>query len=55
LILWSDTAEEIWRPPSQKIVVLRDSAGLANLPVARVLEEFRRLPLEQTLLAAWHS
>ena len=55
LILWSDTDEEIWRPPSEKIVVLRDPAGLANLPVARVLEEFRRLPLEQTLWAAWHS
>ena len=32
LVLWGDTAEEIWRPPSQKVVVLRHPGGLGLLP-----------------------
>ena len=39
VILWGDTAEEIWRPPSEKMIVLRHPAGLARLPVSTVLEE----------------
>ena len=41
LVLWGDTAEEIWRPPSEKVVVLRHPAGLARLPVAEVVEQLR--------------
>jgi len=38
LLLWGETAEEIWRPPSDKMVVLRHPAGLAHLSVTTVLE-----------------
>ena len=39
VVLWGDTAEEIWRPPSEKVAVLRHPAGLAQLPVESVLEQ----------------
>jgi heptosyltransferase III len=41
VVLWSDTVEEIWRPPSEKVVVLRHSEGLARLPVGAVVEQVR--------------
>lgn len=43
LVLWGETAEEIWRPPGEKIIVLRHPAGLAHLPVETVFEQIRRL------------
>ena len=39
VVLWGDTAEEIWRPPSGKVAVLRHPAGLAQLPVESALEQ----------------
>ena len=39
VVLWGDTAEEIWRPPSEKVAVLRHPEGLAQLPVESVLEQ----------------
>ena len=45
LILWGDTAEEIWRPPNEKMAVLRHPQGLARLPVEEVARElFKLLP-----------
>ena len=43
VVLWGDTAEEIWRPPSEKVMVLRYPAGLARLPVKKVVEQLRRV------------
>ena len=43
LVLWGDTVEAIWRPPSEKVAVLRHPVGLAQMPVAEVAEELRRL------------
>jgi heptosyltransferase-2 len=43
LVLWGDTSEDIWRPPSEKVMVLRHPAGLANLPAGAVLEGLARL------------
>jgi len=43
LVLWGDTAEEVWRPPSEKVVVLRHPAGLARLPVAEVAARLRSI------------
>jgi heptosyltransferase-2 len=43
LVLWGDTVEEIWRPASEKVTVLRHPAGLARLPVAEVVEQLRRV------------
>ncbi len=42
LVLWGDTAEAIWRPPSEKMIVLRRASGLAELPVNEVLDSVRR-------------
>jgi heptosyltransferase-2 len=41
LVLWGDTAEEIWRPPSEKVVVLRHPGGLTGLAVGDVMEQLR--------------
>ena len=46
MVLWGDTAEEVWRPPSEKVVVFRHPAGLAELPVAAVGEQLRRVLVE---------
>jgi len=43
LVLWADTTEAVWRPPSPKVVVLRHPAGLGRLQADRVVQEFRRL------------
>ena len=43
VVLWGDTAEEIWRPPSEKVVVLRHPAGLARLAVETVAEQLRSI------------
>jgi heptosyltransferase-3 len=45
LILWGETAEEIWRPPSDKVLVLRHPNGLAELPVSSVLDKIALLPV----------
>ena len=45
LILWGDTVEAVWRPPSPKMTTIRHSGGLANLPVDAVIRAFEELPL----------
>lgn len=42
VILWGDIAEEIWRPLSDKVVLLRHPVGLANLPVDEVFGALAR-------------
>ena len=37
IVLWGETREDIWRPPSRKLVILRHPAGLAGLEVEEVL------------------
>jgi heptosyltransferase-3 len=39
VVLWGDTAENIWRPPSEKIAVLRHARGLRYLTVDEVLRQ----------------
>ena len=41
LVLWGDSDAEIWRPPSEKVTLLRHPPGLARLPVAKVLQHLR--------------
>ena len=43
LVLWGETVEEVWRPASATIHVIRGSSGLADLPVDRVVAELIRL------------
>ena len=45
LLLWGETTEEIWRPPSDKMTILRHSAGLPDLPVNQVLDKIMLLPV----------
>lgn len=52
LVLWGDTIEEIWRPPSDKVLVVRHGAGLSNLPVAEVLARLRDLDRQTEPLRA---
>jgi heptosyltransferase-2 len=42
LILWADTVEEIWRPPSPKVVVVKHPQGIGKLPVQTVVELIQR-------------
>ena len=37
LILWGDSAEAIWRPPSERMAVIRHPAGLGSLSLAEVV------------------
>jgi heptosyltransferase-3 len=43
LILWGDTQEEIWRPASEKMIVLRHPSGLASLEACEVIGHLRGL------------
>jgi heptosyltransferase-2 len=43
LLLWGDTAEEIWRPPSERVVLVRAAGGLRALGLGAVIEQVRRL------------
>lgn len=41
VILWGDSVEAVWRPLSDRCILLRDDRGLAELPVPRVLAALR--------------
>jgi len=43
LVLWGETIEEIWRPPQQKVVIVKDSRGLKTLGVGQVIRELTAL------------
>jgi heptosyltransferase-2 len=43
LILWGDTVEAVWRPPSEKVLLLRHAHGLGQLPAEVVLNHLRQL------------
>jgi len=43
LLLWGDSTEAIWRPPSAKMVILRHCQGLAQLSVDEVMEQLGQL------------
>ncbi|MBI5774969.1 MAG: glycosyltransferase family 9 protein [Verrucomicrobia bacterium] len=39
IVLWGDTAEAVWRPPSGRVALVRDPRGLAALPVPQVARQ----------------
>jgi heptosyltransferase-3 len=41
LVLWSETAEEIWRPPSEKVQIVRHPSGLDQLSPQEALTRLR--------------
>jgi len=38
IVLWGNTAEEIWRPPHEQIVVLKEPGGIRMITVEKVME-----------------
>jgi len=38
-VLWGESAEAVWRPKSEHLVLLRDPRGLAGLSVERVWDQ----------------
>jgi heptosyltransferase III len=43
LLLWSDTSEAVWRPPGDKMVLLRHPRGLHRLETKEVMLHLKRL------------
>ncbi|HWW02709.1 MAG TPA: glycosyltransferase family 9 protein [Candidatus Acidoferrum sp.] len=43
VVLWGDTSEAVWRPPSEKVIVLKHPAALARLPVGDVLAHLQAI------------
>ena len=41
IVLWGGSSQEIWRPTSEKVVVLGHVRGLAGLPVEAVVDKVR--------------
>jgi heptosyltransferase-2 len=38
IVLWGNTAEEIWRPPNERVVVLKHPGGIRMIPVEQVMD-----------------
>jgi heptosyltransferase-2 len=47
LLLWGDTLQEIWRPPSEKFLVLKNQRGLAQLTVDEVLAGIQNMKMRE--------
>ena len=45
VVLWGDRVETVWRPPSEKMVIIRHPGGLSALSVAHVVEQLEYLTL----------
>jgi heptosyltransferase-3 len=41
VVLWADTLEEIWRPQGERLVVLKEIAGVRTICVEKVMTELR--------------
>ncbi|MCL4786698.1 MAG: glycosyltransferase family 9 protein [Verrucomicrobia bacterium] len=48
LVLWAVTNEEVWRPQGERLVILRDPAGIQAITVERVLVELASLLVPET-------
>jgi heptosyltransferase III len=43
LVLWADTAEEVWRPQGERLVIVREPGGVRATSVERVVRELNCL------------
>jgi heptosyltransferase III len=43
LLLWGDTTEEIWRPPHEKISILKKAGGVKKIAVEEVVRDLEKL------------
>ncbi len=41
IVLWGGSAQEVWRPAGEKVVVIGHARGLAGLPVEEVMDKVR--------------
>jgi heptosyltransferase-3 len=48
LVLWAGTNEEVWRPQGERLVILRDPAGIQAITVERVMVELASLIVPET-------
>ncbi len=46
LLLWGGSREEIWRPPSERMVIVTSEDGLENLSVSKVIHGLQNLNLD---------
>jgi len=49
LLLWSDSSQAVWRPPSERMIILSDKAGLSNLPVHEVFQGLKQVLVGATV------
>ena len=47
LVLWPHTIEEIWRPPGERVTIIKETSGIQNLTVQRVAEEVKKMLAER--------
>lgn len=47
VVLWGNTAEEIWRPPHEQVVVLKNPGGIRMIQVEEVLARLNHLVREK--------
>ena len=43
VVLWGHTSETVWRPPSERVVILKHPSGLERLSVAEVLAQVQAI------------
>jgi len=43
VVLWGNTREEIWRPPQDRVIVLKHPAGLKMISISQVMEKLNVL------------
>lgn len=48
VVLWGSTAEEIWRPPHQQVIVLKNPGGLKMISAGQVMENLKAILRERT-------
>jgi len=48
IVLWGHTTEEVWRPPSARVRILKHQHSLKELSVEKVIEVFNALERENT-------
>jgi heptosyltransferase III len=48
VVLWGETTEEIWRPPQERVVVIRSNGGLKTIAVDYVADKLSELLTART-------
>ena len=43
LLLWGESIQAVWRPPSERMIILSDKEDLTNLPVDKVFQGLKQM------------